>query len=506
MLLVTATRIKGFIREQIHSLLALGSFYYLTNDAAIALDAYKEALLLLKEFPDELREAETYLGIARCELSANRQGEALQAGRQALEICSYNSFSQIEFNALLLLCDCCILQEKSDLAMDFINRTKLILDRWKWQEGYVKFWLHKARLHLTIGEKEEALKCWQESLLKLTNANNPGLLIEEKELFTFLAATFMEHKNELYQLFDTAKLLKERTLEFIHALVNSLPDTKKPYMLQIIQKQFATPLDSSMLRVFSLGLGSIYRNGILIEEKEWHIKKPKYLLLFLLANRSKYLSDDFLIDTFWPNMPLEKARNNLHHTVHHLRKILEPHKKDTSLSLYILRDATHYYFNTKAPYWWDVSEYEDAYAKGKELLQKGDLKSAIAAFKSMTQLYKENFLLENLEDEWVSLLRDRLLQKFYSGLIKLAKCLLSINAAEEALEYADKVLEGDPYNEEAYIVTMEILLTTNKLQDALRCYQKYKKIMRSVLKLPPSKRMEELYQEIIANRTSAKIK
>lgn len=483
-------------REQIVSLLALADFYRDIHDFPLALEAYQEVLTLLDSSPHlERILAASLLGMAKCHFAAGNISDSFSSARNVLEICMYK-YDQIKFQALLVLGECCIANKTYELASDFLNQAKDALKFLKSQEESARFWLKQTWMSIVLGEKTSALKAWQECLLTLNTLPNLLLLFEEKESFANIVAAFIDQKAELQQLLKLSHKLEERAFEFINAVMCKLSNSERTHLIGLIKEEFPRTIDEEYIRVFTLGAVRVYTGGQLVEEKEWKLKKPKYFLVFLLINKSKHLTDDLLMDTFWPNMPPDKARNNLHNTVHNLRRILEPHKKNLSNSLYICRKGSCYYFNSNVSYWWDADEFENAFLRGEKSLQKNDIPGAIESFKLAEQFYKGDFLIENLEDEWALSFRDRLHKTFCSALLKLAGCLWENKNLEEGVLYSRRAIEEDPYNEDAYVVMIESLLEMKQYREALQSYKKYVKILEEELKLPPSKKMEKLYQRI----------
>lgn len=487
-------------REQIVSLLALGNLYRDIHNFPLALEAYKEALTLLSKLPSERILAASLLGMAKCHLSTGNIIDSFSSARNALEVCAHSQSNPIKFQALLVLGECCIANNTYELACDFFGQAKETLKQLKSQEESGRFWLKQAWLHIVLGEKPRALTSFRECLSTLSTLDNLLLLFEEKDTFANVVAAFFDQKEELQKLLKLSHKLEERAFGFINAVMSKLSDVQRIHLTPLIKEEFPVPINYERLRVFTLGAVCVYTGGKLIEEQEWKLKKPKYFLVFLLVNKSKHLTDDLLMDAFWPNMPPEKARNNLHNTVHNLRRILEPHKKNLSNSLYICRKGSCYYFNPDVSYWWDVNEFEEAIAKGEKLLQEKDITGAVKSFKLVELLYQGDFLIENLEDEWALLFRDRLHQKFCLGMLRLAKCLLEKKDLEDAALYSRRVIEEDPYNEDAYAVMIESLIEMKQHREAMQYYKKYATVQEQELKLLPSEKMGKLYQKIVEMR------
>lgn len=485
------------LRNRIHSLIALGNLYLENNNHSVALEAYGEGLNLLDLLPNDRSSVLCYFGMARCYLGLKKKKTAIQVARFVLDICKQNKFNQLLFDTLLFLCKYFLEEEDSNQANGFLEEASLLLAAGSDRGNLVRFQLYLTRLELVKNEPQAAFEKWQMAINYLQQMTTPYLLLEEKESFSLLASAFVDATSLTKDLLKTAKKLEEREIEFIGCLLQKIPEKKRSLFLQLMKEEFQVPTSARIIRVFSFGSIRVYRSGELIMEKEWRFKKTRTFLLLLLAHDPKKLTDDFIIDLLWPNTPFEKAKNNLYHAVHHLRKILEPSREDPSRSLYILREGNCYYFNKNAQYWWDVDEFEKIIKSSEEFVQRGDIENAINSFQDMKSLYQGDFLQENLEDEWVLLFRQQLQQKFLSAQIKLLRCYVSIDNWEGAIECARQVLEEDPYNEEIYLIAMQGYIKTENHANAIKHYKNYMKIMYEELKLSPSKEIEELYQKAL---------
>lgn len=78
------------------------------------------------------------------------------------------------------------------------------------------------------------------------------------------------------------------------------------------------------------------------------------LFAFLVTHRDRPHSRSVLAAMLWPDLPESRARRNLNNTLWELRNTL---KTDTSAN-YLLSDNQTVQFNSDAPFWLDVAEFE----------------------------------------------------------------------------------------------------------------------------------------------------
>jgi DNA-binding SARP family transcriptional activator len=199
-----------------------------------------------------------------------------------------------------------------------------------------------------------------------------------------------------------------------------------------VGKNATTPIE---IRV--LGPLQITRQGQLIAEAAWGSEKAKGLLAYLLWKSPTGVTREELSEALWPGRSTHETANVFHVTLHRLRRVLQA-ETDYAPSLnYILHDRRRYRFNTDAPHWLDLTEFQT-------LLECDDLTS----MKGAVNLYRGAYL----EDmAWalpveVEAKRCRLEQLYADTL----RCLAAQVNNQEAMLYLEKLLAVEPADEIAH--------------------------------------------------------
>src|SRR5215213_3158425 len=103
--------------------------------------------------------------------------------------------------------------------------------------------------------------------------------------------------------------------------------------------------------------------------------KALTILKYLLANRTRPVSQDHLMGWLWPDSNLKKARWSLNSAIHGLRKLLSGCSSSISTNYVFLKDG-YYRLSPAVWVWTDVGEFDEYYEKGRRLEKGGNVQAA----------------------------------------------------------------------------------------------------------------------------------
>ena len=102
-----------------------------------------------------------------------------------------------------------------------------------------------------------------------------------------------------------------------------------------------SPCEPAALAFTLLGGFSATRGGWCADDAAWERRVAQRLVRFLLVHRDRRVSEDELLETFWPERDLDSARRCLHVAISRARRVLDPRNGpsliDTSDRVYHLR-------------------------------------------------------------------------------------------------------------------------------------------------------------------------
>ena len=208
------------------------------------------------------------------------------------------------------------------------------------------------------------------------------------------------------------------------------------------------------------------------------LPKTHTLLAYLLLNREQPVSREKLAALLWTDMPDKKARANLRRHLHNLNQSLPAAEQP-----WLLRTNQWVQWNPAADYWFDVAMFEVA---ANDLTRLAEAAS----------LYGGD-LLTDLYDDWLTLERMQLQERYFQVLTGLAQQHQAAGDFSEALGVLQQLLRADPLRETAVYNSMQLLF--HQMQDragALTLYQQFEERLLTELDVQPLATTTTLYDEI----------
>jgi LuxR family maltose regulon positive regulatory protein len=187
-----------------------------------------------------------------------------------------------------------------------------------------------------------------------------------------------------------------------------------------------------------LGLG---RNG-----------KVLAIFKYLLAHRDRPVSRDHLMEWLWPESSLKKARSSLNVAICTLRRLLN----DCSAGLqnYILLEEGYYRL---CPTVWvvtDVDEFDRRYEQGCRLEKINRIEGA-AEYERAIELYRGDYLLDHLYEDWTMVERERLSNAYVDMLEQLAMYYKQTEQLQKRIQLCYRILKKDRSHENSHLLLTE---------------------------------------------------
>ena len=228
--------------------------------------------------------------------------------------------------------------------------------------------------------------------------------------------------------------------------------------------------------------------------KSWPSKKGKSIFAYLLLNHKKKIFRDVLMDIFWQKSCPDSARNCLNVTIHGLRRVLQG--LDPKREYILFRDEC-YYINPEILIKLDVEEFRKTWRYAQRVAHDKGISVAISEFERAAELYKGDFLEDEIYDNWSSLDREDLKETFLVILDKICQNFMHSNNHRDAIGICKKILEKDNCREDIYRRLMECYYFTGHRTKAVKIFRKCTKILKAELEVEPTLTTIELYRKII---------
>ena len=239
--------------------------------------------------------------------------------------------------------------------------------------------------------------------------------------------------------------------------------------------------------------------------------KALTILKYLLAHRSRPVSQDHLMGWLWPHSNLKKARWSLNSAIHTLRKLLSecPAAAASSSSSsssggsptnyitnYVILEEGYYRMCSEVQVVSDVDDFDEYYEEGRRLHTQGTLEGAAGYFERAIALYRGDYLVEDLYEDWTMVERERLCNAYIDMLGRLAHYYYQTGKHQESIRACYRVLEKDRCHEHSYRMLMRSYSCLGLRGRALRQYRICERILRQEYGRAPSLETQALYRSV----------
>jgi LuxR family transcriptional regulator, maltose regulon positive regulatory protein len=250
--------------------------------------------------------------------------------------------------------------------------------------------------------------------------------------------------------------------------------------------------DRSCLQVRFFGHFEILHNG----EPLGLGRNGKALAIFkyLLAHRDHPVSRDHLMEWLWPESTPKKARSSLNVAICTLRKLLS--ECSAGLQDCVLLEEGNYRLCPDIRVESDVDEFDLLYKRGRRL-EKINRTEAAAEYERAIELYRGEYLLEHLYEDWTMIERERLSNACMDMLERLAVYYKETEQFRESIRISYRILEKDRSHENSHLLLTEVYALLGSYGRALYQYRLFKGVLKSTHGTEPSVETELRFEKVL---------
>jgi DNA-binding SARP family transcriptional activator len=224
--------------------------------------------------------------------------------------------------------------------------------------------------------------------------------------------------------------------------------------------------------------------------------KALSILKYLLANRPRPVSQDHLMGWLWPRSSPKKARWSLNSAVHGLRKILDGCPSLGGAVIYVLLEEGYYRLSPEVRIATDVEEFDGLYERGRGLDRANRAEAAAALYEEAVGLYRGDYLIEDLYEDWTMVERERLGNACVDMLDRLAVYYLEGGRPRDSVRCCYMALEMDRCHEHSHRILMRCYARLGQRDRALRQYRVCERILSQEYNTAPSPETQDLRRSI----------
>lgn len=241
-----------------------------------------------------------------------------------------------------------------------------------------------------------------------------------------------------------------------------------------------------------LGRFSISQGQLSISDSYNRTHQLWNLLEYLIAFRSKTVSQEELITVLWPDESSENPANALKNLIYRIRTTFSGYGFPFARDM-ILFHRGSYHWNNSLDCVVDVEEFDRLIAEGTAA---GSAERKLGCFMEAIALYEGDFLPGSSCEEWVISLSACYRSKYFSCAFETMNLLMERKAYEEVRRIAEKAIVVDPFEEHAHAYLIRTLIQQDKQSQALDHYRHVTDLFYRELGVKPSETLRSLYREI----------
>jgi predicted ATPase/DNA-binding SARP family transcriptional activator len=249
------------------------------------------------------------------------------------------------------------------------------------------------------------------------------------------------------------------------------------------------PMPGPALSVTLLGRFSVVRDGSPLPDETWKYARPREMFAFLLVHPDGCTREQ-LSQALWPDASITQAKNNVHVTLHHLRRALG--RPDL-----VLFERDRYVINWPLGVEVDATWFErEVEAARRALRANPRAPGASERLRAALDAYRGDFLADESAGDWHLELRDRLQRLRADGLAALGAHYAATGAHDDAVAVYRQLVQIDEWDEHAHRELMMALARSGQRGDALRQYDRLAARLASEMDAEPARETTALYDRL----------
>jgi peptide/nickel transport system substrate-binding protein len=248
------------------------------------------------------------------------------------------------------------------------------------------------------------------------------------------------------------------------------------------------------LKIFLAGRVAVEAYGVLVDEERFPGRQGRLLFAYLVAEQGRPVPRDELAEALWGEAPPATWEKALTVIASKLRGLLTECGLDGGSALTSAFGC--YRLELPQGSWVDVIAAASAAKEAEAAAAAGDLQQAKAAAMQAASLARPPFL-PGEEGEWVDGKRRELADVRGRALACLAEACLRLGELSEAAKWAEETIALEPYRETGYRFLMNAHAMAGNRAEALRVYERCRRLLAEELGAYPSPETESIYRELL---------
>ncbi|CAN5702705.1 hypothetical protein BH24ACT21_BH24ACT21_05210 [soil metagenome] len=226
-------------------------------------------------------------------------------------------------------------------------------------------------------------------------------------------------------------------------------------------------------------------------------RNSKAIAIFrrLLANHPQPVSQEVTMEWLWPESGPQKARWSLNSAIYALRGVLGALSED--LSGGVALEGGRYHISSGLQVSSDVQEFGVHYERGRLFERSGEIEEAVLEYEEAVGFYRDDYLTEDLYEDWTMIERERLTGGYVNMLDRLSDYYVDDGQLQKSIGVCYQILEKDPYHEESYRRLMRCYSRLGLRSRAAQQYELCRRMLGRLYGTAPVEETQDLHRRVL---------
>lgn len=230
-----------------------------------------------------------------------------------------------------------------------------------------------------------------------------------------------------------------------------------------------------------------------------HNGRALSILKYLLARRQGPVSRDSLMDWLWPNSAPRKARWSLNSAVYDLRRTLDHWPEAAGASGLISHKNGYYSLSPGIKLSTDTEVFDNHRVNARRLEMEQNAEASAKECEEAVALYRDDYLVEDLYEDWTMIERERLSNSYLEMLSQLAGYYADVGRFRDSVNRCYQILDKEPCHEDSYRLLMRCYANLGHWSRAFDQYRLCEQMLGQQYGVTPSPDTRSLYVKLLGD-------
>lgn len=249
------------------------------------------------------------------------------------------------------------------------------------------------------------------------------------------------------------------------------------------------------LTINMLGSVEVLREqGRHLARDAWSLSRALRIFCFIVSRHNHRATKDAIVETFWPDAPLDEIEKNFWPTISTIRRALNSNQEVRKNFIRYRESA--YYLDPEFNYFVDSEEFERLIALAREYRHQGNPEGFTSVAHKAVEFYRGEFLVD-IYDNWVEEPRGYYQSMYFAVLKELADHHYRAEEYEQTISFCQMILSQDAYREDVCRQLMDTYAQIGNRAAAREQYVRLKALLREELGVDPLPETVTTYKRLM---------